>query len=100
MDFQDSISKPFKKLKHRLAKGSRKRKEGSGREDSREGREHDTEGIEAGQSSHLHPETEDVVGSGASREEKDGDGKKVVQVNPPTSMPPVPHSDSGKSNSM
>ena len=99
MDFRGSISKPFKKLKQRLTKGSRKRKEKSGREDSREGGEHDTDASGTGQSSYLQPETEDVVESGPSREERDGDGKKVVQVNPPTSMPSISHSDSGKPNS-
>ena len=100
MDLRDSLSRPFKKLKHRFVKGGRKRKEGTGREDSREGREHVTGGTEAGQSSYLHPETEDIAESGPSREEKDGDGKKVVQVDPPTSTPSISHSDSEKLNSM
>ena len=100
MDLQDSVLRPFKKLKHRLTKGSRKRKEISGREDNREAREHDTEGSETGQSSYLRPETKDVAESGPSREEKDGDSKKVVQVDPPTSTPSISHNDSGKPNSM
>ena len=42
MDLRDSISKQFKGLKRRLAKGGRKRGEGPERE-------HDTEGSEIGQ---------------------------------------------------
>jgi hypothetical protein len=89
MDFRDSILKPFKKLKRRFAKGSRKRGEGPGRE-------HDTEGSEPGQSSHQHPETEDVVESGPSQAENDGEGENVVQVDPPTSTPSI---DNEKPNS-
>ena len=100
MDLRESISKPFKKLRHRLAKGSRKRKEESGREDSREGREHDTEASEAGQSSYLHPEAEDEAESGPGREGKDGNSEKVIQADPSISMPSISHSDSGKPNSM
>ena len=100
MDLRNSISKPFKKLKNRLAKGSRKRKEGSKGDNSQKGRETDVEESEVYQSSHLHPGTEDVAKSGPSREENDGEGKKGVQVNPPTSTPSISHGDSGKPNSM
>ena len=100
MVFQGSILKPFKKLKQRLAKGSRKRKEESGREESREGREHNADATEAGQSSYLRPETEEATESGPGREEKDGDSKKVVQIDPPTSTPgSISHGDSGKPDS-
>jgi len=100
MDLRDSISRPFKNLKHRLAKGSRKRKEGSGREDGREWREHDTEGGEAGQSSYPNPETGDVAEGGHGREENGDDSKRVVQVDPPASTPSILHGESGKPNSM
>lgn len=94
-DLRGSILKPFKKLKHRLAKGSRKRKGESGGEDGRDGREHDTGGSETGQSSYLHPETEDVAEGGPSREEGEGNSKEVAQVDPPASMPSIPHNDNG-----
>ena len=100
MDLRDSVSKPFKKMKHRLAESIRKRKEGSRSDSHREGGETDVEESEVGQSSHLHPEAEDVAKSGPSREENDGGGENVVQVNPPTSTPSISHSDSGKPNSM
>lgn len=100
MDLRDSISRPFKNLKHRFAKGSRKRKEGSGREDGREWREHDTEGGEAGQSSRPHPETGGVAEGGRGREEHDDGSKRVVQVDPATFTPLTLHGESGKSNSM
>jgi len=99
MDLRDSISRPFKNLKHRLAKGSRKRKEGSGREDGREWGEHDTEGGAAGQSSRPDPETGDVAEGGHGRKENDDDSKRV-KVDPPTSTPSILHGESGKSNSM
>ena len=82
MSLRDSISKPFKSLKRRLAKGSRKRGEGTERED-------DTEGSGTGQSSRLHLETEGVVESGPSQKENEGEGKNVVQVDPPTSTPSI-----------
>ena len=100
MDLRDSLSKPFKKLKHRLTKSIRKRKEGSRSDSHREGGETEVEESEAGQSSHLNPETEDVAKSGPSREESDSKGKKAVEVNPPTSMPSISPIDSGKLNSM
>ena len=86
MSLRDSISKPFKGLKHRLAKDNRKRGEGSGREV-------DTEGTETGQSSHLHPEIEDVVEGGPGQKEDDGKGKNAIQVAPLTSTTSI---DSGK----
>lgn len=100
MDLRDSISRPFKKLKHRLTKGNRKRKDGSKSDDNRGGGGDGAEGSEAGQSSYLHPETEDVAESRPSQEEKDGDSKKVVQVDPPASTPSISHRDSGKPNGM
>jgi len=93
MDLRDSVSKPFKKLKNRLTKGSRKRKEGSKGDKNREGRGTNVEGSEAGQSSHLHPEAESAVNSGPSREENDSRGGNIVQVNPPASVPSISHSD-------
>ena len=100
MGIRDSISKPFKKLKHRLAGSILKRKEGSRSDSHQEGGETDVEESEAGQSSHLHPETEDVAKSGPSREENDGEGEKAVEVNPPTSTPSISAIDSGKPDSM
>ena len=100
MGIRDSLSKPFKKLKNRLAEGIRRRKEGSRSDSHREGGETDIEESEADQSSHLHPETEGVAKSGPSREENDGEGEKAVEVNPPTSTPSISHSVSGKPNSM
>ena len=75
MGLRDSISKPFKGLKRRLAKGSRKRGEGPGREP-------DTEEGETGQSSRLHPEAEDMMESGPSQKGNDGEGENAVQANP------------------
>jgi hypothetical protein len=92
MGIRDSVSKPFKKLKHRLARGSRKRDGGSGSESNREGRETDVEGSEASRrNSNLHPEVEGAVESGPSREGNGGDGKRVGQVDPPTSTPSISH---------
>lgn len=94
MDLRDSISKPFKKLKHRLSKGSRKRKEGSGGEDIGDGREHDTEGRETDQSFHLpHPETGNVAETGLSQEKGEDNSKEVVQVDLPTPTPSISHTD-------
>ena len=100
MGIRDSVSKPFKKLKNRFAESIRKRKEGSRSDSHREGGETDVEESEAGQSSHLHPETEDVAKSGLSREENGGEDKKAVEVNPSTSTPSISPIDSGKLNSM
>jgi len=97
MGIRDSVSKPFKKLKNRLAEGIRRRKGGSRSDSHREGAEIDVEESEAGQSSHLHPETEGVAKSGPSREENDGEGENV---NPPTSTPSISHIDKGKLNGM
>ena len=80
MDLRDSISKPFKNLKRRVAKGNRKRAEGPERE-------HDTEGCETSQS--PHPEAEDVVESGPSQKENEGEGENVVQVHPPAPTPSI-----------
>ena len=100
MDLRDSISRPFKKLKHRLTKGNRKRKDETGSDSNRGGEGDGAEESEAGQSSYLHPETEDVAETRPSQEEKDGDSKKVAQVDPPTSMPSISHRDSGEPNGM
>jgi hypothetical protein len=92
MDLRKSLSKPFKKLKHRLAEGHRKRDRGSRGEDDREGRGTDARGSETSQrSSHLHPEVEDVVESGPSRERECVEGEEVGQVNPPISTPSILH---------
>ena len=83
MDLRKSLSKPFKKLKHRLAEGNRKRDGRSGSENDREGRETDIEESEASQrNSRLHSEVEDVV---ESRPNQEGDsthvkGKRIAQV--------------------
>ena len=100
MGIRDFVSKPFKKLKNRLAESIRKRKEESKSDSHREGGETDVEESEAGQSSHLNPETEDVAKSGPSLEENDGEGEEVVEVNPPTSTPSISAIDSGKPDSM
>ena len=100
MDLRNSVSKPFKKLKRQFAENIRRRKEGSRSDSHREGKETDVEESEAGQGSHLHPETEDVAKSGPSREENDGEGEKIEQVNRPTSTPSISHSDSRKLESM
>ena len=99
MGIRDSVSKPFKKLKNRFVEGIRKRRDGS-RSDSNRGGGTDAEESEADQSSHLYPETEEVANSGPSRAENDGEGKKVVEVNPPTSTPSISHIDGGKPDSM
>lgn len=96
----DSVSKPFKKMKNRLAKVIHKRREGSGGDSRQEGGETNVKESEAGQSSHPHPKTEGLATSGPSREENDGGGGKAVEVNPPTSAPSISHSDSGEPNSM
>ena len=93
----DSVSKPFKKFKQRFKERRRKREEES-RSDSREGGEYDIEGTQAGQSSRPPLETEGTVESGPSGEKKGGDDKKVVQVDPPTAVPPILPSDDGKLN--
>ena len=97
MDFRDSVSKPFKKLKHRFKEHRRKREEGS-RNDSRGGGEYDTEGSETGQSSRLPLETEAMAESGPSKEKKGGDDKKYFQGDPPTSAPSISPSDNAKPN--
>ena len=99
MGIRDSVSKPFKKLKHRLAECIR-RKEGSRSDGHREGGDIDAEESETGQSFRLDPQTEDVANSGPSRAENDGEGKKAVEVNLPTSSPSISHIDSGKPDSM
>ena len=94
MDFQKSLSKPFKKLKHRLTKGNRKRDGGSGREDDLKGRATDVERSEASQmNSRLHSEVEDVVESQPGREENSDDvkGKEVGWVDSSTSPPSISH---------
>ena len=89
MDFRDSVSKPFKKLKGRFAKDSRRRGGVSGKD-------HDAEGSGTDQSSRLHLETENVMERGPSQKENDGKGKNVVQADPPTSAPSI---DNRKPNS-
>jgi len=87
-------------MKNRLVEGIHKQKEGSGGDSHQEGEETDVEESEAGQSPHLHLETEGVAESGPSRGENDGEGGKVVEVNPPTPAPSISHSDSGEPNGM
>jgi hypothetical protein len=100
MGIRDSVSKPFKKLKHRLTEGTRKREEGSRSDSHLEGRKPDVEECEAGQSSHLYPKSEDVTKSGPSREDNNGEGEQPIQVNPPTSARPISHGDSSKPDGM
>ena len=87
MGIQDSVSKPFKKLKRRLTETIRKRTTGSRSDSHRDGGEADIEGSEAGQSSRLPTETEDVAKSKPSREENNWGGGKTVLVDSPESMP-------------
>jgi hypothetical protein len=85
MDSRNPFLKGFKKLKRKLAGGSRKR-------DGRDGGEADIEGSEASRrNSQLHPEVEGVE-SGPNRERNDVDGGGVGQVGPPTSTSSIPHS--------
>jgi hypothetical protein len=79
-----SLSKPFKKLKHRFV-GDRHGQEGiGGSEDNREGRETDVEESGAGKSSSpLCLGTGDVAGSGPGRGTSDVEGKKPGQVGDP-----------------
>jgi hypothetical protein len=98
MDSRNPFSKGLKKLKRKLAGGSRKRGGRPGSEDDRGGREADVEGGEAIQrNSGLYPEV-GGVGSVPSREGEDVDRDGVGQAGPPTSKPSVPHN--GKPNSM
>ena len=96
MDFRDSVSKPFKKLKHRLKEHRRKREGGSKSDTIRGREEYDTEENETGQRSRPPPEAEGMPESGPSGEKKDGDDKRVVQVDPPTSAPSISPNDGGK----
>ena len=97
MDFVDSVSKPFKKLKHRF-KEHRHKREGGSRGDSRGWGEHNTEGSQTGQSSLPPPEAEGMVESGPSGEKRDGDDREIVQDDPPTSGPSISPSDNAKPN--
>ena len=97
MDFVDSVSKPFKKLKHRFKEHRRKSGKGS-RSGSRGGEEHDIEGSEIGQSSCPPLKAQGMAKSGPSGEKKDDNDKKVVQGDPPTSAPSISPSDNGESN--
>jgi len=115
-DIRGSLSRTKKKIKDRL-KGS-KRKPGrtgadaGGEEASstsslpppdphalvggghnREHHEVDIGGRESSQRN-LHPDVEVAVGSGPGREGNDVDGKKTDRVDPPPSMPSIPHNDS------
>ena len=98
MGIRDSVSKPFKKLRNRFVEGIRKRRDGS-RSDSNRGGGTDAEESETDQSFRLQPETEGVANRGPNREGND-QGKKVVEVDPPTSTPSISHIDSGKPDSM
>ena len=98
MGLGKTLLKPFKKLRHRLAEGSRKRGGGSGSESDRDRREANTEGTEASQSSRLHSEVE-VAESQAPAQPLDGPnregdsndvkGKKVDRVDSAISPPPI-----------
>ena len=91
MGLGKTLLKPFKKLRHRLAEGSRKRGGGSGSESDRDRREANIEGTEASQrSSRLHLEVE-AVESGPNQEGDSNEvkGKKVDQVDLPISPPPI-----------
>ena len=90
MDFRKSLSSPFKKLKHRLGKGSRKRDGKSEHKNDQEGGETDVEGSEASQrNSYMDSELGAVAKGGPNQERSSGgvEGKKVDRVDPPTSSP-------------
>jgi len=95
MDFRKFLSKPFKKLKGKLLRGSHRCDERSGNKDSRKGREvDDVGGREANQrNSYLYPgvSIEGAVESGPSREGTNVDGTKaiLVDVDHPTSAPSI-----------
>lgn len=93
MDSRNPFSRGFKKLKHKLMGGNRKRGGRSGNENDQGGREADVEASEASQrSSRLHPEVEGVE-SGSSREGNDVDGNEVGRFDPPTSTHSISHSE-------
>jgi len=90
MESRNVFLKPFKKLKHRLTRGSRKRDGGSGSGNNQEGGETDVEGSEASRrNSNLHPEVGDAIERGPSRGDNDGDGRKVEQADPPAITPSI-----------
>ena len=94
MGLGKTLLKPFKKLRHRLAEGSRKRDGGSGSESDRDRRETNTEGTEASQrSSRLHSEGQALAQplDGPNREGDSNDvkGKKVDRVDSAISPPPI-----------
>ena len=92
MDSKNPFLKPFKGLKRRLTRGSRKREGKFGSESGREGRETDTEGSDTSRrNSQQHPRVEGVVESGPSRE-ANSEGK-AVQADPPTSAPSISHDE-------
>ena len=92
MDSRNPFSRGFRKLKHKLAGGHRKR-DGRSSENEQGEREADVEGSEASQmNSRLHSEVEDVVESGPSRE-GNGVAEEVDQVNPSRPTPSIPRSE-------
>ena len=65
---------------------------GSGGENYQEGEEaHISRGEASQRNPRLHSEVEDVIEIGLSREGNDVDGKKVGQVDAPSSIPSTPH---------
>lgn len=89
MDLRKSFAKPFKTLKARLPRGSRKRDGRSGNEIDREDRAGDAEGSKARQQSpYLHPGIEDTTEGESHQEGSDIDGKRASLVDdPPTATP-------------
>ena len=93
MDLRKALSKPFKKLKHRLTEGHRKRGGRFGGESDQGGRDTDGGGSEASQrNSSLRSDVEDVAKSGPSRvgDSSGVKGKKAGQVDSSTSTPAIP----------
>ena len=90
MDLRKSLSKPFKKVKQKLARRSHKQDSGSGSKNDRDRREADIEGTETSQrSSRLHSEVE-AAESGPNREDSnDVKGKEVDRVDSPIPQPPI-----------
>jgi hypothetical protein len=87
MDSRNPFLKGLKKLKHKLAGGSRKRAGESKSETDRDGRKADVEGREASQRNPLmHSGAGDVVESGPSLKRNDIDGGGVDS---PTSAPSI-----------
>jgi hypothetical protein len=98
MGLRKSFLKLFKKVRRKFTGGRHERDGGSGNDTDQVQGEAEVEGSNATQrNTRLHLEVEDAE-IRPGREGTDVEGKKVGQVNPPTSTPSIPHS--GGSDSM